>query len=209
MLKKKPAIGKAKPAVAKRVAVKSKPAPKPLAKGKPQSKPAAKASVKLKPAVKKAGPKTKVTKAKTSAKPKAQGVQTKPKTGEKQFLVPKAAVQRPEAELRAIAIAEAAFDKKALDVVVLDMGGFSPIVDYMVVASARSETHLRAVAENVEDQMIKQKQKPSHREGYREGRWIVLDYGDILVNLFLDRQRGFYGLEKLWSKARVVVRYTE
>jgi ribosome-associated protein len=107
----------------------------------------------------------------------------------------------------AIAAAEAAHDKKAVDVLVLDMQGLSPVMDYMVLAGARSETHLRAIAENIEEMLAKRGEKTLRREGYQEGRWVVLDYGDLMVNVFLDRQRSFYALEKLWGRAKVIARY--
>jgi ribosome-associated protein len=116
---------------------------------------------------------------------------------------------RPQSdgERRAVAAAEAAYDKKANDVLVLDLTGLSPVMDHVVLASARSETHLRSVADNVEEQLAKLGEKALHREGYRDGRWIVLDYGDLMVNVFLDQQRSHYRLEQLWSRARVVARY--
>jgi ribosome-associated protein len=112
-----------------------------------------------------------------------------------------------DGERRAVIAAEAAYDKKANDVMVLDLTGLSPVMDHVVLASARSETHLRSVADNVEEQLAKLGQKALHREGYRDGRWIVLDYGDLMIHIFMDEQRSHYRLEELWSRARVVARY--
>jgi ribosome-associated protein len=153
-------------------------------------------------------------KAKPKAKPKAakRAVAAKPKAAQgiklKQAEMRKSP-PRPQSdgERRAVAAAEAAYDKKANDVLVLDLTGLSPVMDHMVLASARSETHLRSVADNVEEQLAKLGEKALHREGYRDGRWIVLDYGDLMVNVFLDQQRSHYRLEQLWSRARVVARY--
>jgi ribosome-associated protein len=174
-----------------------------------------KAAAASKPGPKKAKPATKAKakpKAKKAAKPAIKKRQIKPVAVK---VVPKkAAVKQAEmnpshiaAEKRAVAAAEAAFAKKAVDVLVLDLTGLSPVIDHMVLASATSETHLRSVADNVEEQMAKIGQRVVHREGYRDGHWIVLDYGDLMVNVFLDRQRSHYDLEKLWSRGRVVARY--
>jgi len=153
-------------------------------------------------------------KAKLKAKPKAikRALAAKPvaKPGMKAKQTDmRKSPSRPQTdgERRAVAAAEAAYDKKANDVLVLDLTGLSPVMDHVVLASARSETHLRSVADNVEEQMAKLGEKALHREGYRDGRWIVLDYGDLMVNVFLDQQRSHYRLEQLWSRARVVARY--
>jgi ribosome-associated protein len=151
----------------------------------------------------KAKAKPKAVRKSAAARPAAkQGIK------KKQTEVRKAASHpQSDGERRAVAAAEAAYDKKANDVLVLDLTGLSPVMDHVVLASARSETHLRSVADNVEEQLAKLGEKALHREGYRDGRWIVLDYGDLMVNVFLDQQRSHYRLEQLWSRARVVARY--
>lgn len=109
----------------------------------------------------------------------------------------------------ALAAAEAAWDKKALNVMALDVKKTSPLVDYLVLATARSDIHARSVADAVMEAMGKAKVKLARREGYREGQWILLDYADFFVHVFQMRHRAFYDLEKLWEKGRVVARWDD
>ena len=90
-------------------------------------------------------------------------------------------------------------DHKAEDIVMIDLKGKTEVADYYVVASGRSMTHTRALIDHVEDEMDKIGVAPVRREGVREGRWAVLDYGDVLVHIFNDETRLFYHLEKLWG----------
>ena len=90
-------------------------------------------------------------------------------------------------------------DHKAEDVVMNDVRGKTEVADFYVVASGRSMTHTRALIEHVEYEMDKLGVAPVRREGVREGRWAVLDYGDVLVHIFNDESRLFYHLEKLWG----------
>ena len=90
-------------------------------------------------------------------------------------------------------------DHKAEDIVMIDLKGKTEVADFYVVASGRSMTHTRALIDHVEDEMDKLGVAPVRREGVREGRWAVLDYGDVLVHIFNDETRLFYHLEKLWG----------
>lgn len=90
-------------------------------------------------------------------------------------------------------------DHKAEDIVMIDLKGKTEVADFYVVASGRSMTHTRALIDHVEDEMDKIGVAPVRREGVREGRWAVLDYGDVLVHIFNDETRLFYHLEKLWG----------
>jgi len=98
-------------------------------------------------------------------------------------------------------------DHKAEDVVSIDVQGKTEVADYYVVASGRSMTQTRALIEYVEMEMDKLGVAPVRREGVREGRWAVLDYGDVIVHLFNDETRLFYHLEKLWGDEKNIVRY--
>ena len=91
-------------------------------------------------------------------------------------------------------------DHKAQDVVSIDVRGKTEVADYYVIASGRSMTQTRALIEYVEEEMDKIGVAPIRREGVREGRWAVLDYGDVIVHVFNDETRLFYALENLWSK---------
>ncbi len=90
-------------------------------------------------------------------------------------------------------------DHKAEDIVCIDVRGKTEVADFYVVASGRSMTHTRALIEHVEYEIDKLGIAPIRREGVREGRWAVLDYGDVLVHIFNDESRLFYHLEKLWG----------
>ena len=98
-------------------------------------------------------------------------------------------------------------DHKAEDVVSIDVRGRTEVADYYVIASGRSMTHTRALTEHVEEEMDKLGVAPIRREGIREGRWCVLDYGDVLVHLFNDETRLFYHLENLWGDDKNITKY--
>jgi len=109
-----------------------------------------------------------------------------------------------EANLSELAAA-AASDKKARDIVILDLEGVSLIADYFVVCSANSTTQVQAIADNIEEKLEEKGIKPLRKEGYREARWILLDYGSCVVHVFVEDDRRFYNLEKLWGDAKACV----
>lgn len=92
-------------------------------------------------------------------------------------------------------------DLKANDVVLLDLTHVSDATDYFVVASGSSDTHVRAIAEHVMEQMKKHGVRAHHVEGLAQGRWVLLDYVDFVVHVFHPALREFYQLERLWSDA--------
>ena len=96
---------------------------------------------------------------------------------------------------------------KAEDIVSIDVKGKTEIADYYVIAGGRSMTHTRSLIEYVEEDMDKLGVAPIRREGVREGRWAVLDYGDVIVHIFNDESRLFYHLENLWGDENNVVKY--
>lgn len=98
-------------------------------------------------------------------------------------------------------IAAAAADKKATDILLLNMDGISPVTDYFMICSARNTTQVQAIADNIEDELAKDSLLPAHKEGYTEGRWILMDYGDVVAHIFLEAERDFYNLEQLWADA--------
>ena len=102
----------------------------------------------------------------------------------------------------AIEIAKLADDKKAKDVVIMDMRGFSTACDFFVIASATNTTQARAIADNIEEGMLESHDLPfSRKEGYREAEWVLLDYGDVVAHVFLTESREYYALEDLWKGA--------
>ena len=108
----------------------------------------------------------------------------------------------PAAE-RAVKCAAFALDKKALDVKILEIKGISSIADYLVLANGRSDKQVQAIADSVK-QGMKPFDRPIDTEGYDEGRWVVVDFGDIIVHVFLEEVRRTYNLDELWERARRV-----
>lgn len=102
---------------------------------------------------------------------------------------------------RAMKCAALALDKKALDVRVLDIRGISTIADYLVLATGTSDKQVIAIADSVRSG-LKKYGKVLDVEGAREGKWVVIDYGDVLVHVFQEEMRRYYNLDELWSAAR-------
>lgn len=101
---------------------------------------------------------------------------------------------------RALQCARFALDKKALDVKVLEIGRISSIADYLVLATGRSDKQAQAIADSVK-KGLKKYGKVLDMEGLREGNWIVIDYGDVIVHIFREELRSYYDLDGLWSAA--------
>jgi ribosome-associated protein len=93
----------------------------------------------------------------------------------------------------------AAADKKAHDIVVLDVSDRLVITDCFVIASAPNERQVEAIVDAVEEKLRERGVKPVRREGAREGRWVLLDFVDVVVHVQHTEERGFYGLERLWK----------
>ena len=100
--------------------------------------------------------------------------------------------------------ARAADDKKASDIRIMDMRDVLGITDYFVLVSGRNERQVRRIQEAVEEKLSASGVKPARREGQRFGRWILLDYIDFVVHVFLDAERSFYDLERLWKDVPVL-----
>jgi len=101
----------------------------------------------------------------------------------------------------AAAAARAAADKQAEDVVVLDVHDLIVITDFFVVCTGTSDRHVKTVVEEVEKALRGLERKPVRREGEQDGRWVLLDYVDVVVHVFAEEERGFYDLERLWRDA--------
>ena len=104
-----------------------------------------------------------------------------------------------DAQELALVAANAAADKKASDVIVLDVSDQLVITDCFVIASAPNERLVGAIVDNVEEKMREAGTKPVRREGAREGRWVLLDFVDVVVHVQHAEERAFYGLERLWK----------
>jgi ribosome-associated protein len=98
-------------------------------------------------------------------------------------------------------IADLALAKKAYDIRILDLSKLSSVCDYFVVCSTDADVHAKAVADNIADEMRKTGERYWHREGYESLRWVLLDYVDVVVHVFVREVRDFYGLEDLWGDA--------
>ena len=97
--------------------------------------------------------------------------------------------------------AELALERKAHDVVILDLRGISTATDYFVIAGGTSDVQVKAIAEHVLDELKKESVSPEHLEGLRGGRWVLLDYVDFVVHVLHPQARDFYQLENLWGDA--------
>jgi ribosome-associated protein len=104
----------------------------------------------------------------------------------------------PEEVARA---ARSTLERKALDVVALDLRGISSATDFFVICSGSSDIHVRAIAEHVIEELKKERIRPGHVEGLESGRWVLVDYIDFVVHVFHPSAREFYQLETLWGDA--------
>ncbi|BDU10784.1 ribosomal silencing factor RsfS [Aurantimicrobium sp. INA4] len=105
-----------------------------------------------------------------------------------------------ENALRLLAIAAtAADDKGGEDLVALDISEPLPLVDIFLLVTGRNERNVIAISNEIEDKMIEAGVKTIRREGRAEGRWILLDFGDLVVHVFHEEERMYYGLERLWK----------
>ncbi|MEA4963118.1 ribosome silencing factor [Lutispora sp.] len=95
-------------------------------------------------------------------------------------------------------------DKKAKDIKVLDIHELSALSDYFVIATGTSTTHVQALCDNVEEKMGEAGYTMHHKEGFRSGRWILLDYYDVVIHIFYEEERKFYNLERLWVDAKTI-----
>ena len=109
-----------------------------------------------------------------------------------------------EAIQMATVAARAAAAKLGQDVVVIDVSGQLVITDCFVIASASNERQVNAIVDEVEEKMRQAGYKPARREGTREGRWVLLDYGDIVVHIQHTDERNFYALDRLWRDCPLI-----
>ncbi len=98
-------------------------------------------------------------------------------------------------------IAKVLDDKKAMDIKAIEITEFTIVADYFVIANGTSNTHVKALANEVEYELSQIGIEPNHIEGRATG-WILLDYGDVVVHLFLSDSREYYNLERLWTDAK-------
>jgi len=113
--------------------------------------------------------------------------------------------ERPPLEV-ARRIVEVAEDKKAADIVLLDLAGLTTIADYFVICSGGSERQLAAIADGILEALRAEKVRPIGREGEPASHWVLVDFGSVIVHIFTPPERDFYQLEKHWSEARTILR---
>lgn len=101
-------------------------------------------------------------------------------------------------------IAQALYNKKGFNILTLDVRGISTLTDYFVIAEGTVKRHVKALADAVTDVLSKEGIDPVSEEGMHEGDWIVLDFGDIMVHLFMPELRQKYTLEQMWHDGKVV-----
>ena len=89
-------------------------------------------------------------------------------------------------------------DKKAVDVEVMDLGGKTLMADYFILCTGTSRAHVHAIVDGVAEAMKEHGIRGGRREGYTQARWVLLDYGDVIVHIFAEDERKFYDLESLW-----------
>ena len=95
-----------------------------------------------------------------------------------------------------------ALDKKADNVVILDLKGLSSIADFFVICSGDNRAQIRAIADSIDEHFSKEKIEPLGKEGMDTGRWVLMDYGDMVVHIFDEETRVFYNLDKFWMDAK-------
>ncbi len=99
-------------------------------------------------------------------------------------------------------VVEAALDRKATEIVILDLRKADGFTDFFVICSGQNSRQIKAIADAIEEQLRKEHAlKPSHVEGYDRGEWVLLDYFDFVIHVFHPETRAFYGLERLWGSA--------
>lgn len=115
------------------------------------------------------------------------------------------AAEHERSLLKTLACAKAAIDKKCERLQILDLTEMNAFSDFFVICSGTNEKQVQAIASHIEKMMREQGMKASSLEGVQEGRWVLMDYGDIVVHIFLDAIRDYYGIDHLWEDARRVI----
>ncbi|HHW21944.1 MAG TPA: ribosome silencing factor [Clostridiaceae bacterium] len=95
-------------------------------------------------------------------------------------------------------------DKKAKNITVIDISKLTTIAHYFVIASGTSNTHIKALADNLVEKLSEMGMNPLRMEGYNFARWILIDYGEVVVHIFHEEDREYYGLERLWQDGELV-----
>jgi ribosome-associated protein len=108
-----------------------------------------------------------------------------------------------KSDLMAKKLVEILESKKALDIETINISGLTTLADYFIIASGTSVTHIRTLADEIEEKMEEAGFGSPRKEGYNSARWILLDYGDVVVHIFHEEERAFYNLERLWADGKI------
>lgn len=106
-----------------------------------------------------------------------------------------------EAWDRTLLCARYALEKKAYDLTVMEVAALTSVADYFLICTGRSDTHVQAIAQSIDENLKRRNIRPLSIEGYTSAKWVLMDYGDVLVHVFYQPLRAFYDLERLWSRA--------
>lgn len=106
-----------------------------------------------------------------------------------------------DSKTKSLLCLQAAIEKKALDPVLLEMRGISSVTDYFLICTGKSDRQVQAIARSIEETLEKKGIRPLGQEGFLHGKWILMDYNDVVVHIFLEPVRKFYDLEGIWSDA--------
>jgi ribosome-associated protein len=131
--------------------------------------------------------------------PRRRAVRPK-KTAEQAAMVDEAALAL------ALRIVDLAEDKKAADIVLLEIGGLTSLADYFVICSGSSERQLGAIADGIAEALRDEGLRPIGREGSASAHWMLLDFGAVIVHIMAPPEREFYQLERLWAEAPLLLR---
>ncbi len=106
-----------------------------------------------------------------------------------------------EAREKALLCVRFALEKKAYDLVLMEVGELTSLADYFLVCTGRSDTQVQAITQSIEESLKRYGIRPLSIEGYARGQWAVVDYGDVVIHIFVEPLREFYDLERLWARA--------
>ena len=102
---------------------------------------------------------------------------------------------------KALLCVKFALEKKAYDLVLMEVGRLTSLADYFLVCTGRSDTQVQAIVQGIEEHLARAGVRPLSIEGYSRGQWVVVDYGDVVVHVFYEPVREFYDLDRLWARA--------
>jgi ribosome-associated protein len=94
-----------------------------------------------------------------------------------------------------------ALEKKAYDLLLVDVGELSSLANYFLICTGRSDTQVQAIVQSIQENLARAGLRPLSVEGYSTGQWVLVDYGDVVVHVFQEQVRAFYDLERLWARA--------